>query len=237
MTDWPRRRVGTALIGFGAVGLALLLTLGVLVGLALDGLGRAATDIARQRDEAIAMLAPAAAALDEAATSAANAGASLTQAGASARRGADLTTRLAGAFDGLALLGAFELFGTRPFGALTGEFAGVATEARALATDLATTAAALDANVVDSTSVAADLRALADQLERLRVSVIGNDAAPAADPATAGTLLRVALAVILALLAWLAAPAIAAIELGRRWRRAPEPEAVPVVDPRVDSAG
>lgn len=222
MTGWPRRRLGSALVGFGAVGLALLVTLAILVGLSLDGLGRAAADLARQREEAIAMLQPAASALDEAATSAANAGASLTTASTAARRASDLTTRLASSFDGLALLGSFEVLGARPFGSLAGEFASVATEARGLSADLATTAAALDANVGDSARVATALRALADQLERLRVSVAGSDGAPASDPETAEALLRMALAIILVLLAWLAVPAIAAIEIGRRWRRVPE---------------
>ena len=221
MTAWPRRRFGTALIGFGAVGLALLLTLAVLVGLSLDGLGRAATDLVRQREQAIAMLEPAASALEEAATSAANAGGSLGSAAASARRGADLMTQLASAFDGLAQLGTFEILGARPFGALTDQFSGVAGEARGLGSDLTTTAGALDANVTDSAAVAADLRALADQLDELRTSVRAGAATPAADPASAGTLLRVAAGVIIALLAWLAIPAIVAIEIGRRWRRTP----------------
>ena len=233
MTGWPRRRLGSALLGFGAIGLVLIVTLGILVGLSLDGLGRAAADLARSRTEAIGMLKPAAAALDRAATSAANAGSSLTSASTAARRAADLTTRLASAFDGLALLGSFEILGARPFGSLTGEFASVATEARALSTDLTTTAAALDSNVADSTGVATELRALADQLGRLEASVAGTDGAPASDPGTAETMLRVALAVILALLAWLAVPAIAAIEIGRRWRRTAEAGA----DSRVDSGG
>lgn len=237
MTGWPRRRLGTALLGFGAVGLALLAGLAILVALSLDGLGRAASDLARQRAEAIAMLEPAAAALDRAATSAANAGTSLTTASAAARRAADLTTRLAGAFDGLALLGSFEVLGARPFGSLSGEFASVATEARGLSADLATTAGALDANVGDSTAVAVNLRAIADQLERLQGSVDGNGGAPATDPATAGTQLRAAMAIIIALLAWLAVPAIAAIEVGRRWRRVADPATDLSPDSRVDSAG
>lgn len=246
MTEWPRRRLGTALLGFGAVGLALLATLAILVTLSLDGLGRAASDLARQRTEAIAMLEPAAAALNEAATSAANAGTSLTSAAGAARRAGDLMARLASSFDGLATLGSFEVFGTRPFGALTGEFALVAGEARLLAADLGTTAASLDANVTDSATVAASLRTLADQLDRLRDSVgattgtgsgAGGVDAPASDPGTAGTLLRVALAVILALLAWLAVPAIAAIEIGRRWRRLPEPRRRGRARSRVDSGG
>ena len=223
MTGWPRRRLGSALLGFGAIGLALLGTLAIVVALSLDGLGRAAADLARQRREVIGMLEPAAAALDEAATSASNAGSSLTSASAAARRASDLTTRLASSFDGLAQLGSFEILGARPFGSLTGEFATVATEARGLSADLASTAVTLDANVADSATVAADLRALARQLERLHESVAGDDTAPASDPGTAETLLRVALAVILALLAWLAVPAIVAMEIGRRWRRTPEP--------------
>jgi hypothetical protein len=227
MTAWPRRRLGSALVGFGAVGLVLLGTLAVLLALSLDGLGRAATDLAQQRTEAIALLEPAAAALDEAATSAANAGASLTSAGTAARQAATLTGQLAGAFDGLAQLGAFDVLGTRPFGGLTSQFTSVATQARDLSANLTTTAGALDANVTDSATVASDLRALADQLERLRASVAGNGAGPATDPQAAGTLIRVAMLVVLALLAWLAVPAVVAIELGRRWRR----------DARVDSAG
>lgn len=221
MTAWPRRRLGSALLGFGAIGLALLIALAALVALSLDGLGRAATDLAKQRTEAVAMLEPAASALDEAATSAERAGASLNSAGGAARQAADLMNQFAGAFDGLAQLGAFEVLGARPFGALTGEFSGVAAQARELSGSLTTTAVALDANVSDSATVAKDLRTLADQLARLRDSVDHTSSAPADDPAQAGTLLRVALVVILALLAWLAVPAIVAIELGRRWRRLP----------------
>ncbi|HJP89606.1 MAG TPA: hypothetical protein VJ850_11280 [Candidatus Limnocylindrales bacterium] len=225
MTAWPRRRLGSALLGFGAVGLALLIALAALVALSLDGLGRAATDLASQRAEAVAMLEPAASALDEAATSAEHAGASLNSAGGAARQAADLMNQLAGAFDGLAQLGSFDILGARPFGGLTGQFSGVAAQARDLSASLTTTAVALDANVTDSATVAKDLRTLADQLAKLRDSVDDTAAAPASDPARAGTLLRIAMLVVLALLAWLAVPAIAAIELGRRWRRVPEPGA------------
>jgi hypothetical protein len=226
---WPRRRLGSALIGFGAAGLALLLTLAVLLGLSLDGLGRAATDLAQQRTQAIALLEPAAAALKEAAASAEHAGGSLNAAGGAARQAADLMNQLAGAFDGLAQLGSFDILGARPFGGLTGQFTGVAAQARDLSASLTTTAVSLDANVLDSTTVGADLRTLSDQLEKLRTSVSGTGAAPASDPASAGTLIRVAMIVVLGLLAWLAVPAIVAIEIGRRWRRAP--------DSRVDTAG
>ena len=105
----------------------------------------------------------------------------------------------------------------------------IAAQARDLSASLTTTAVSLDANVLDSTTVGADLRTLSDQLEKLRTSVSGTGAAPASDPAAAGTLIRVAMIVVLALLAWLAVPAIVAIEIGRRWRRAP--------DSRVDTAG
>ncbi|MES1239277.1 MAG: hypothetical protein ABUL57_00285, partial [Chloroflexota bacterium] len=99
-----------------------------------------------------------------------------------------------------------------------GQFSQVATDARALSTDLTTTAVALDSNVADSAAVATDLRALADQLDRLRDSVAPADLATA-DPEAAGKLLKVGLFVVLALLAWLSVPAIVAIEIGRRWRR------------------
>lgn len=223
MTDWPRRRLGSALLVFGAVGLALLVTLALVIGLSLGGLSRAVTNLAAQRDEAIAMLEPAAAALDEAATSAEHAGTSLSSAGGAARQAAELMNQLAGAFDGLAQLGSFDVLGARPFGGLTGQFSGVAGQARDLSATLSTTAAALDANVTDSATVAKDLRTLADQLAKLRDSAIGTEAAATAtDPETTGVLLRMALGVVLGVIAWLAVPAMVAIEIGRRWRRLPE---------------
>lgn len=214
-----RRRLGAALLAFGAVGLALVVAAGALVLGSLSAVNDAATGFERQRLEIVAMLGPASSALSNAATSVSNAGASLTETSAAASQAARLTTRLAESFEGLAALGSFEILGTRPFGQLSGQFAAVGTEARALSADLTTTAESMSQNIADSLAVAADLRSLADQLHRLEASLTSSSGGIGA----AGASLPVDLAriVLLGLLAWLAVPALVSLWLGlrliRRW--------------------
>lgn len=210
-----RRRLGAALLAFGGVGLALVVAAGALVLGSLSAVSDAATGFERQRVEIVAMLGPASSALSNAATSASNAGASLSETSTAASQAARLTTRLAESFEGLASLGSFEIFGTRPFGQLSGQFAAVGTEARALSLDLTTTADSMTQNVADSQAVAADLRALAVQLDRLKASLTSSGSLGGT-----GSSLPVDLAVfvLVGLLAWLALPALASLWLG--WRLA-----------------
>lgn len=214
-----RRRLGAGLVAFGASGLVLVLAAGALVLGSLAALGDAANGFERQRDEALAMLGPASEALAHAATSATNASASLTETSAAADQAARLTTRLADAFDGLAALGSFDILGSRPFGQVSGQFSAVATDARALSTDLTSSAARVRANVTDSESVAADLRSLADQLDRLRANLGGEavtGGAADAGRSNPGLAVDAARIVLLGLLAWFAIPAIVSLWLG--WR-------------------
>lgn len=222
---WPlvagteRRRLGRALLGFGLAGLVLLVLAAILVVGALGAVGRAAGTIDDQRVRLVAMLEPAEAALDRAATSAANAGTSLGSSAVAARDAAQLTTQLADAMDGMAAAAQVAVFGVQPFAALSGELSGVATRSRTLAADLGTTAAALDANVADSQATAADLRTLADELGRLRAELDGADAGTTDPTGTSlGSTVDLARVVLLGLLLWLAAPALAATWLGWRWR-------------------
>jgi hypothetical protein len=209
-----RRRLGAGLLAFGVTGLALVAAAGALVLGSLSAVNDAATGFEKQRVEIVAMLGPAASALSHAATSASNAGASLTETSAAASQAAQLTTRLADSFEGLAALGSFEILGSRPFGGLSGQFTEVGVQARVLSTNLTTAAVAMNTNIADSQAVAADLRSLADQLERLRTSL----ATPGgASPAPSAALpIDAARIVLVGLLAWLAVPAIASLWLG--WR-------------------
>lgn len=221
-----RRRLGVGLFAFGATGIALVLAALVLVLGSLSAIDDAATGFERQRAEAVAMLGPASAALTDAATSASNASGSLTQAGSAADRAASLTTRLAESFDGLAVLGTFEIFGVRPFAGLDQQFSAVAADARGVSTDLSATASSLRANVVDAQSVATDLRALAAHLDRLEASLGGPGAGTAggSGASTASDLHLPILAaeiVVLGLLGWMAIPAVAACWLGWRFARRP----------------
>ena len=213
-----RRRLGYGLLAFGLSGLVLLLAAAALVFGSLAAVDDAATGFERQRVELLAMLGPASSAMDSAATSAANAGASLTASAAAADQAAVLTTRLASSFEGLAALSSFDILGSRPFAGLAGEFAQVGVDARALSTDLTSTAGALRTNVADTAAVAADLRTLATQLDELESSLETPDAAGLGSATAAVNAARI---VLVGLLAWLAVPAVIATWLGWRLSRRP----------------
>lgn len=207
-----RRRLGVGLLAFGATGIVLVAAAVALVLGSLSAVDDAATGFERQRAEAVALLGPARDALDHAATSASNASGSLIQASTAADQAAQLTTRLANSFDGLASLGSFELFGARPFASMSAQFTAVAADSRALSVDLAATAGSLRANVSDGEAVAADLRSLALQLDRLETSLGGPPTGSTA--ASASLPIATARIVLLGLLAWMAAPALACLWLG-----------------------
>jgi hypothetical protein len=213
-----RRRLGYGLLAFGVSGLVLLLAAAALVFGSLAAVDDAATGFERQRAELVAMLGPASSAMDRAATSASNAGASLTSSAEAADQAAVLTSRLASSFEGLASLSSFEIFGSRPFAGLAGEFTQVGVDARALSTDLTSTAAALRTNVADTTAVAADLRTLATQLDELESSLGTSDAAGLGSATAA---LNAARIVLVGLLVWLAVPAVLCTWLGWRLFRRP----------------
>jgi hypothetical protein len=229
-----RRRLGLGLIAFGVSGVVLVGSAALLVLASLSAVDDAATGFERQRAEILAMLGPASDSLAGAADSAANAGASLAETRDAATSAARLTTRLAESFEGMASLGTVEIFGTRPFAAMAGQFTAVAVESRTLSADLEATALSMDTNIADSAAVAENLRALAGQLDALEASLgagspaPGASAAPSSSPPAGGpglaptsSALPIAAArfVLMGLLAWLAIPAIASIWIGWRWSR------------------
>ena len=216
-----RQRAGRGLLTFGVVGLVLLALAGFLVLGSLGALASAAAELDAQRVQLVALLPPAEEALDGAAESAANAGTSLQASAHAARDAADLLSQLAQAMDGMSSAAQIEVFGLRPFEAISDDMAGVASRSRTLATDLVTTAGALDRNVFDSRAAATDLRALADELAILRTELaadaLSGDAATNAAAAKSSIVL--ARIVLLGLLLWLAVPALLATWLGWRWMR------------------
>ncbi|MEA2674124.1 MAG: hypothetical protein QOI92_1316 [Chloroflexota bacterium] len=214
-----RRRLGVGLVVFGATGLLLVIAGAALVLSALGSLGDAASGFERQRTQAVAMLGPASAALSHAATSATNASASLTETSAAADQAAQLTTRLANSFDGLAALGSFDILGSHPFGQVSSQFAGVASDARTLSTNLSSAAARMRTNVADSAAVATDLQSLAGQLDQLRASLDESASAEVGAVPAATLPIDAARIVLIGLLAWFAVPAIASLWLGSRLLR------------------
>jgi hypothetical protein len=205
-----RRRLGFGLVAFGGSGLVLAVIAALLVLATLGAVGDAATAFERQRTELLSMVDPAASALSDAADSASRAGASLTEASDASRRAADLSGRLATSFDSLAGLGSLEILGSRPFAGFSSQFTDVAAQSRALAGDLTSTADALTTNVADSQSVASDLRSLADRLRQLETTVQGSGG----QGQSAGLPVALAQVVVIGLLAWFAAVALASIWLG-----------------------
>lgn len=217
-----RRRLGMGLVAFGVVGLVLIGSAGALLLASLSAVGDAATGFERQRTQVVEMLGPASAALERAASSASNAGTSLAETRDSAAQAATLMTRLSDSFDSLAALGSFDILGARPFAAISGQFSQVAAESRTLSADLARTAAAMNTNITDSTAVAADLRALADQLDELETS-LGGSSGTAPGAGNASLPIALAQAVLIGLLAWFAVPAAASLWIGLRWYRPVRP--------------
>lgn len=212
------------LIAFGVTGLVLIAAAGALVLASLGAVDDAATDFEEQRTEILAMLGPAAAALESAASTAANGGASLGETRDAAAQASELMTRLATSFESLAALGSFDILGARPFAGISGQFADVADQSRTLSIDLAEAAAAMDTNITDSQSVAADLRVLAAQLDELQASLGVDDEPPTPTESPSSLPVDAARFVLVGLLLWLAIPAIASIWVGWRWSRA-APEA------------
>lgn len=223
----PSRRTGGGLLTFGVVGLVLLAATGALVLGSLSAVDDAVTGFDRQRTELAALIEPAATALTDAAASAERAGSSLTQAGDAADHAAALTTSLADSFEGLAALGTFEVFGARPFAAMSEQFLSVGADARSLTTSLQTTATSLRTNATDSSAVAGNLRTLAGRLRDLEGSLGvpgGASVTTAGTRATqrAAAALGLARMLLLGILAWLAVPASACAWLGwRLFRGAP----------------
>jgi hypothetical protein len=209
----PSRSAGRALLAFGSVGLVLLVAAAILAAVTLGSLAATAADLGRQRDQLAAMVGPASASLRSSATAARNASASLTQSATAARDGSALMTQLAGSLDQLATLADLSILGQRPFASAGASFQDTAARSRTLATNLATTATAIDTNVADSSRVATDLEALAGQLDALQADLAR---APGAPPPWAWIALDV---VTIGVIGWLAVIALAALRIGRRWSR------------------
>jgi hypothetical protein len=116
----------------------------------------------------------------------------------------------------MAGLGSVDIFGTRPFAGVSSQFSDVAAQSRALSADLTSTADALATNVADSQAVAGDLRSLADRLGQLKDELQAGGVTT-----SSGTPILAAELLLLALLAWLAIPAVGSLWLGWRLRRGP----------------
>lgn len=210
-----RRQLAWGLVAYGLVGILLAAGCAVLLLRAMPLL----SSIDRQRAEIVRALDLTASAIGDIELGAGRAGGSLRSAAASARSAATLSDDLAGTMASLRDTSTdLSVLGTHPFGALADDFDRVAGRANALSANMATLAGSLDLNTSDFATVAADATALRSQVTSLRDVLAG-------DGAALGGSLDALLLVGLAILLWLAAPAIASLAVGIAWLRAVEAKA------------
>jgi hypothetical protein len=208
-----RRRAGTALLAYGLFGLVLLggLALATLVAgvMGRDGIERVDEAI----DEVVAVLDATTASLRQGDVTLTNVGVTLGTAATALDEASGLASSLADAAEQLAATASsFEILGQQPFGGVAEPSQSAAESLDRLATQIDAIAEALTTNAQDVTALGDRLGTLADSL------TVSRDRLAAVDTSLGGAGL-LALGVLLAIIAWLMVPAVAAVAVGRRWRR------------------
>jgi hypothetical protein len=191
----PTRRLGWALIAYGAVGIVLLIIVAVV---AFDAAARAE----RLVGSANTTLESAATTADAAADAFTGADESLNRGAASAADAATLSREASGTLRSLSAAMELSIFGAQPLLPLADDFAATADQAASLADQLDGVGTALSDTQIDITLVGQRMRDLADDLTAL---------SPSGGPAASMPPLRL----IVALLAiWLGLPAVGALGAG-----------------------
>jgi len=223
------RRSDAIAVGFVAYGVGALLLLLATLGLVLAALA-AVESTARSIDAASGpaldgRLERVESSLSEAEAAIRGFDATLESTASSARDGRELGTSLAASLRRLATALDVTVLGTQPFAGVGTEFAATADRADALATDLETTAGSLDANRASLARLADEVDGLSGELAALRRELAAGDAGDGSTTQgrpfglDASSALALARLVVVAMLAWLAVPAVLMILLGRRrWR-------------------
>ncbi len=214
LTGDPRRRSRLAwlLTLYAVIGLLILAIVAAGMTLATVRARDTLRQLDVQRDSFVRLLESTSRSLDSADDSAEQVTSTLGDASDSIARAASLARALATAAGGVVQASGLEIFGQRPLVALGEPFAAAAQEANALADSLDLTVTSLSGSASGVEDLSSDLAAVAEELDQIRQTVAGVDL-------ESGPALEVALAVGLLLLAWLAAPALAALWLARRLRR------------------
>ena len=210
----PRRRARLAwvLTLYAIIGLLILAVVGAGMTLATMRARDTLRQLEVQRDSIVRLLEATSRSLDSADDSAGRLTSTLGDASDSISRGASLARALATAAGGVVQASGLEILGQRPLVALGEPFALAASEATALADSLDSTVASLSESATGVEDLSDDLTAIAEELSEIRETVTKVDLG-------SGSLLELALAVGLLLLAWLSAPALAGLWLARRLRR------------------
>jgi hypothetical protein len=200
-----RRRLGLALMAWGAAGLLILaLALGVVNG-ALGGGG--ALGLEGQRTGIVRLIDASTDALADAEAAARNADGSLVSAALAASSAGGFMTELSATMTQLAASLRIDIFGSQPFAQAADDFERVAGSAASVAADLQTAATAVRLG-------GEDLAALADELASMQTQVAAMRSGLEEPIDLAGWQLAATV-----VLAWLAIPALVSLLVGSHWWR------------------
>ena len=213
-----RRRLGLALMLYGAVGLAILaLVLAFVAGWIGGDDGSLGLDAGR--DQVVRLLDASEDALADAESASRNADLSLVEAADAASSAGGFMNELSGTMRELAGSLRISIFGSQPFAAAADDFDRVSASAAAVATDLQTAATAVRLGGEDLSNLASELGTMQVEIDRMRTTI---DSSFAVD--TSGW--RVMAVIVIT---WLAVPALVSFLVGYRWwrpsanRRTPAP--------------
>jgi hypothetical protein len=202
-----RRYVGLGLLAYGLAGLLLLAVAGAVIGGTIQQLSVAGGTVGEQRDALLDTLRATSVTMRNASSGVGNVGESLTAAHTSAVHAGVLARSMGNTLRGLSAAMNVQIFGTQPLAGLTSGFDNAAGQSEELATDLDAVGTALAQNTTDLETSRKDLAALSERVDLL-VSAIE------ATPFGVGQEPFIAELVFVALLIWLAVPAVASIALG-----------------------
>jgi hypothetical protein len=207
LTFRRRRYLGLGLLAYGLAGLLLLAVAGAVIGGTIQQLSVAGATVGEQRDALVDTLRATSLTMRNASSGVGNVGESLTAAHTSADHAAGLARSMGNTLRGLSAAMNVQIFGTRPLAGLASGFDNAAGQSEELAADLDAVGTALAQNTTDLETSRKDLAALSQRVDLLVASV-------ETTPFGAGQEPFIAELVFVALLVWLAVPAVASVALG-----------------------
>ena len=203
-----RRRLGLALMVYGAVGLAILALVLAFVAGWIGGDG-ASLGLDEGRDQVVRLLDASEDALADAEQASRNADLSLVEAADAASSAGGFMNELSGTMRELAGSLRISIFGSQPFAAAADDFDRVSSSAASVATDLQAAATAVRLGGEDLSNLASELKTMQDEVGRMRTIIEGTLAVD-----TSGWRMMAVIVV-----AWLAVPALVSLLVGYRWWR------------------
>jgi hypothetical protein len=209
-----RRRAGSALLAYGIAGLIVLACFGVATAVAATRLEGVLKTFATERDRLVVLLDDTSSALDTAGLAIDSAGSSMADTGSALGDAGTLALTVSAGARNLVDITNLSILGQQPFAGFADSLNAVAGDTDRLATSLSTSAASVAGSATDLSALGSRLRAIRDEIGLIRGDLSSMDLG-------SGDWLPVAALGVVALLVWLAIPAVAAIWLGVRWRRTP----------------